>query len=123
MPGNQEYGILELEGVVDVVVVQDDGGAKDNPYGDNDSGSELVLGGSLGSGCGEGDALVLLVPYGAHFEGNGSFQVAFFLVHGSYINLGEFRDSANRRSDRSRLCGWNRRETRGNRRRGEESGT
>jgi hypothetical protein len=57
MPGDEEDGVLEVEGIVKVVVVNDDRGGEDNPDWNDCGRGELVFGSSrhgLGrlGGCG-----------------------------------------------------------------------
>jgi len=41
MPSDQEHGILEIQGVVEIVVVDNDTTAEDDPYGDDSGCTEL----------------------------------------------------------------------------------
>lgn len=45
MEGNQKYWEPEVKGIVQIVVIDDNGGAEDNPYGNNDCRGEFWLGG------------------------------------------------------------------------------
>jgi len=47
MPGNQKHRVLEMQGVVDIVVVDNNTTAEDNPNGDDSSCAELRAGTGL----------------------------------------------------------------------------
>ena len=44
MPADKEYGVFEVESIIDVVIVDNDTGAKHDPDRNNDCGSWLKLG-------------------------------------------------------------------------------
>lgn len=55
MPSHQKDRIAEVEGIVEVVVVDDDRGAETDPHGDDRCCGELGFAGGRGAREGRGD--------------------------------------------------------------------